>query len=163
MDARITIHKRSRTLLLHVGERLERTYPVALGRNCAADKAVEGDEATPLGEFFVCAKNPRSRFFLSLCISYPNAAHADRGLRCGLIDAREHAQIIDALSARRTPPQHTRLGGEIYIHGEVPGAAAPGAAAPGADTTRGCIALANPQMRRLYDLAPLGTPVVIEP
>ncbi len=157
-EIRIVVEKTARRLRVYAGDVVLIESRVAIGRNAAADKAVEGDEATPLGEFFVCAKNPRSRFFLSLCISYPNAAHADRGLRCGLIDAREHAQIIDALSARRTPPQHTRLGGEIYIHGEVPGAAA-----PGADTTRGCIALANPQMRRLYDLAPLGTPVVIEP
>src|SRR5208282_6499270 len=97
MDARITVHKGSRTLLLHVGERLERTYPVALGRNWAADKAVEGDEATPVGEFYICARNPRSKFFLSLCISYPNAEDAQRGLAAGLITAQEHAKILAAV------------------------------------------------------------------
>jgi murein L,D-transpeptidase YafK len=155
-EIRILVEKRARRLRVYAGEEVLIESRVAIGRN-AADKAVEGDEATPLGEFYVCAKNPRSRFFLSLCLSYPNAAHADRGLRCGLIDQLEHAQIIDALSARRLPPQHTRLGGEIYIHGEVPGAAA-----PDAEATRGCIAVANPVMRELYELAPLGTSVVIE-
>ncbi|MGO9425823.1 MAG: L,D-transpeptidase family protein, partial [Steroidobacteraceae bacterium] len=118
MDARITVHKGSRTLLLHVGERLERTCQVALGRNWAADKAVEGDEATPLGEFYICAKNPRSKFFLSLCISYPNAEDAQRGLAAGLISAQQHASILAAIRAHGIPPQRTRLGGEIYIHGQ---------------------------------------------
>ena len=100
--------------------------------------------------------------FLSLCISYPNAAHADRGLRSGLIDATEHAQIIDALAQRRTPPQHTRLGGEIYIHGEALGGDASAKDACGDDATRGCIAVDNSTMRKLFDLVPIGTRISIE-
>ncbi len=157
MDARITVHKGSRTLLLHVGERLERTYPVALGRNCAADKAVEGDEATPVGEFYICAKNPRSKFFLSLCISYPNAEDAQRGLAAGLISAGEHANILAAIRALRMPPQRTGLGGEIYIHGQ--DAAQPHGRSK--DWTRGCIALDNNSMQELYDRVGIGTPVLI--
>ena len=151
------IDKSARTLRLYAGERLERVYPVALGRNWAADKAVEGDEATPIGEFYICSKNPRSKFFLSMCLSYPNAEDAERGLTAGLITAQEHAQILTALAAKGLPPQRTRLGGEIYIHGEDP------AALTGApkDWTRGCIALANEAMQELYAQIPLGTPVVI--
>jgi murein L,D-transpeptidase YafK len=153
----IVVQKRARALLLYADGRLERTYPVALGRNWAADKAVEGDEATPLGEFYVCAKNPRSRYFLSLCISYPNAEDADRGLAAGLISAAEHAQIHEALRMHRIPPQRTRLGGEIYIHGASPVPTGPAHK----DWTHGCIALENPAMQELYDLVSVGTPVVI--
>jgi murein L,D-transpeptidase YafK len=153
----IVVQKRARALLLCAGGSLERTYPVALGRNWAADKAVEGDEARPLGEFYVCAKNPRSKYFLSLCISYPNAEDADRGLAAGLIDAAEHAQILEALRMRRMPPQHTRLGGEIYIHGAGPKPTGP----EHKDWTRGCIALENLAMQELYGLVSVGTPVVI--
>jgi murein L,D-transpeptidase YafK len=130
---------------------------VALGRNSAADKAVEGDEATPLGEFYVCAKNPRSRFFLSLCLSYPSAEDAARGLAAGLINPGEHSQILAALREKRMPPQHTRLGGEIYIHGRPPH---PQPGAP-KDWTRGCVALDNEAMQELYDRIDLGTPVSI--
>jgi murein L,D-transpeptidase YafK len=156
-DIRIVVEKTARRLRVYSGEAVLLDSRIAIGRNSGADKTVEGDEATPLGEFFVCARNPRSRFFLSLCISYPNAAHADRGLRDGLIDAEQHVQIIDALAQRRTPPQHTRLGGEIYIHGE-----APIGETRGDDATRGCIALDNPAMRALFDLTPLGTRISIE-
>lgn len=166
-EPRIVVEKSARRLRLYSGAALLLESRIAIGRNSGADKTIEGDEATPLGEFFICARNPRSRFFLSLCISYPNAAHADRGLRSGLIDAMEHAQIIDALAQRRTPPQGTRLGGEIYIHGEARGGDANADdaranEASGRDATRGCIALDNSTMRQLYDLVPLGTRISIE-
>jgi murein L,D-transpeptidase YafK len=118
---------------------------------------VEGDEATPVGEFYICSKNPRSKFFLSLCLSYPNAEDAERGLAAGLISAGEHADILAALREKRLPPQHTRLGGEIYIHGQDP---TPRLGGP-KDWTRGCIALDNAAMQLLYERIALGTPVLI--
>jgi murein L,D-transpeptidase YafK len=154
---RIVVEKAARLLRLFEDERLERSFPVALGRNAAADKAVEGDEATPVGEFYICAKNPRSKFFLSLCVSYPNLEDAERGLAAGLITPEEHAAIVTANRAKRLPPQHTGLGGEIYIHGQ-PARFESGRAK---DWTRGCIALENPAMRELYERAELGMPVLI--
>ena len=125
-----------------------------MGKNWAEDKAVEGDLATPVGEFYVCAKNPRSRYFLSVCLSYPDAEDARRGLASGLITAQEHALIIEAHRLGGMPPQHTRLGGEIYIHGGRDDRAA-------IDWTRGCIALDNAAMQILYDAVAIGTRVVI--
>jgi murein L,D-transpeptidase YafK len=159
IEHRINVAKRSRQLSLLSGPELVRTYPIALGRNSEADKSVEGDEATPLGEFYICAKNPRSRYFLSLCISYPNAEDAERGLAAALISADEHAQILDAVNARRTPPQKTRLGGEIYIHGHGHGNGNGGEPRG----TRGCIALNDADMQDLYDRVSIGTPVIIVP
>jgi murein L,D-transpeptidase YafK len=154
----IVVQKGARQLLLYEGGRLVAAHRVALGHNATADKCVEGDGATPLGDFYVCARNPESRFFRSLCLSYPNEEDAERGLADGLITPAEHAQILEALRARRMPPQHTRLGGEIYIHGEP----AAGAAHTLADWTHGCIALDNAAMLELYDRVALGTAVRIE-
>lgn len=153
-DYRIVVAKQARRLNLLSGSRLEHGYAIVLGRNSAADKSIEGDQATPLGEFYICAKNPRSKYFLSLCISYPNAEDAERGLTAGLISADEHRQILDALRARRMPPQHTRLGGEIYIHGR--------GAGDDSDGTRGCIALNNDDMQDLYDRVGIGTAISIQ-
>jgi murein L,D-transpeptidase YafK len=161
MSRLILIAKQARTLDLMRDHRLERRYSIALGRNAAADKSVEGDHATPLGEFYICAKNPRSRYFLSLCISYPNAEHARRGLASQLIGAEEYGQILDALRAGTMPPQHTRLGGEIYIHGR--GVKEPETASLEKDWTRGCIALDNSSMEDLYHRIEVGTPVRIDP
>lgn len=159
-DLEIIIHKQKRTLLLYREARLESTYAVALGRNWAADKAIEGDEATPLGEFYICAKNPRSKYFLSMCISYPNAEDAARGLAAGLITPEQQAEILAAIRERRAPPQRTPLGGEIYIHGQGSAQEANGRSR---DWTRGCIAMENAAMRELYDRVPMGTPVLITP
>ena len=152
----IVVQKARFRLVLAVRGRAEREYAVALGRNRAANKTVEGDLATPLGDFYVCVKNPQSKYFLSLCLSYPNAAHARRGLTAGLITLAEHAQILEAVRLGRMPPQHTPLGGEIYIHGR--GVAGRGSAA---ESTRGCIALDDADMREVYDAAAIGTPVAI--
>ncbi|HEY3851110.1 MAG TPA: L,D-transpeptidase [Steroidobacteraceae bacterium] len=156
----IIVRKEARRLVVLVDGREEGSHPVTLGRNWAADKAVEGDEATPLGEFYICAKNPRSKFFLSLCISYPNAEDAERGLEADLITPAEHTAILDATARRAMPPQNTRLGGQIYIHGEDPRAAAP-AGALVSSGTRGCIALQNSAMQELFDRTALGTLVII--
>jgi murein L,D-transpeptidase YafK len=156
MSCRIVVAKQARSLGLILDQRIERSYSIVLGRNAAADKTVEGDHATPLGEFYICAKNPRSKFFLSLCISYPNAEHAERGLAAGLITEEEYTQILLAVREKRMPPQHTRLGGEIYIHGhgapDIPSVK---------DWTRGCIALGNADMQELYGRVALGTEVSI--
>jgi lipoprotein-anchoring transpeptidase ErfK/SrfK len=62
--------------------------------------------------------------------------------------------------ARTMPLQHTRLGGEIYIHGH-PDQGTAGVSRP--DWTRGCIALDNAAMKDLYDRVELGTAVIIRP
>ncbi|MGD0502092.1 MAG: L,D-transpeptidase [Steroidobacteraceae bacterium] len=158
----IIVRKELRLLLVLVDGVQECAYPVTLGRNWAADKSVEGDEATPLGEFYICAKNPRSKFSSSMCISYPNAEDAERGLSANLITPAEHAAILEAICRQALPPQHTRLGGEIYIHGEDP--RPPEAdAGRGPRGTRGCIGLQNLAMRELFERTALGTPVIITP
>jgi murein L,D-transpeptidase YafK len=150
----IFIDKAARTLHIYRAAALARSVRVALGRNALANKVRAGDCATPLGEFYVCARNPRSKFFLSLCLSYPNREHALRGLQSGLINTREYTLILAALAQGRMPPQDTALGGEIYIHGELPA---------GRDWTHGCIALDNPSMQELFDIAAIGTKVSIRP
>jgi hypothetical protein len=77
-----------------------------------------------------------------------------------LITPAEHAAILDATARRAMPPQNTRLGGQIYIHGEDPRVAAPAGelVRPG---TRGFIALQNSAMQELFDRTTLGTPVII--
>jgi hypothetical protein len=86
-------------------------------------------------------------------ISYPNAEDAERGLAARLIDADEHRQILDAIRATGMPPQHTRLGGEIYIHGR--------GMHDDPQGTRGRIALNDDDMQDLYDRVGIGTSVTI--
>ena len=148
----LVVKKSARQLLIFDGEKLVKTYKIALGSNSADDKQIEGDHKTPEGDFYIAAKNPKSKFHRSLGLSYPNIEDARRGLREHLISQEECDEIALAIRENRLPPQHTALGGEIYIHGG-------GAEREG---TRGCIALANEDAEELFDALPRGIRVLIE-
>jgi len=150
---RIVVKKAERKLFLYSDDKLVRTYRIGLGLSPVGDKIRQGDRRTPEGDFYIFTKNDKSAFYLSLGISYPNAAHAARGLREGLITKAQYDAIKGALKAKKTPLQNTRLGGDIYIHGN----------GAGSDWTWGCVALEDRDVRELFQAIPLGTPVRIEP
>lgn len=150
---RIVIRKSERTLDLFDGERLLKQFRMALGLSPAGIKEKEGDGRTPEGEFYVFAKNPESKFHLSLGLSYPGREDAERGLKDGLISQEEHDEIVAAIAESRMPLQKTKLGGEIYIHG----------GGTASDWTEGCVALDNAEMTELFAAVPVGTKVTILP
>ena len=149
----IVVKKARRELLLYSSDKLVRTYHIGLGLSPVGDKVCAGDRRTPEGDFYIFTKNDKSAFYLSLGVSYPNTPHAERGLRDGLISRGQYQSIISAVKSKRTPPQNTRLGGDIYIHGN-------GAQS---DWTWGCVALENEDIRELFDAVTVGTPVTIQP
>ena len=149
----IVIKKSARTLELFDGERLIHSYKTGLGFTPIGDKEIEGDGKTPEGEFYVFVKNPQSKFYLSLGLSYPNTEDAKRGLAKKLISRAQYDQIINAIDRKQIPPQNTKLGGDIYIHG----------GGSGQDWTWGCIALENPDIKALFDAAAVGMRVNILP
>mgnify|MGYP006337032899 CR=1 FL=1 len=110
-----------------------RTYRILLGDAPVGHKRQQGDERTPEGRYRISFRNDRSRFHLSLRISYPN--EADR--------SQARARAVDP-------------GGDIMIHGNTP----PGYAR---DWTDGCIALTDRQIEEVWRLVPVGTPIVISP
>ena len=114
---RIVVYKKERKLELYSDKTLVRSYRVGLGFNPVADKQREGDGATPEGDFYVFVKNNKSAYYLSLGVSYPNVEDAERGLRDGLITQTQYNSIVNAHKRKVAPPQYTKLGGLIYIHG----------------------------------------------
>ena len=152
-EPRVVVEKGARRLRLYAGGEVVRFRRVVLGFEPAGDKARQGDGRTPEGDFFVCMKNERSKFYLSLGLNYPRREDAERGLRDGLITRAQYRGIVRAAAARRCPPWDTPLGGEIFIHG----------GGTSSDWTAGCVALENPEIRELFDSVPAGTPVRIEP
>lgn len=152
-EPRILVTKSARKLVIFDGEKLIKSYDIALGFTPMGDKEVEGDGKTPEGEFYIFTKNPESRFYLSLGISYPNEEDAKRGIEDGLISEEEHDAILSAVRKKGMPPQYTKLGGEIYIHGY----------GNMADWTSGCVALKNTDIKELFDALEVGTPVKIVP
>ena len=150
---RIVILKKKRHLQVFDGDKLIKTYRVSLGFTPVGNKIEEGDGRTPEGDFYIFTKNPKSQFYVSLGISYPGIDAAERGLRDGLIGDDEYNAIVEAIRERKMPPQKTRLGGEIYIHG----------GGTGKDWTYGCAAMTDHDAKELFDAIPVGTSVRIEP
>lgn len=152
-DARIEVLKAERVLRVYSGNALRKSYRIGLGGNPVAPKRRQGDLATPEGEYRITHRNPRSQFYLSLGVGYPNTGDAERGLRAGLITKAQHDAIVRADAAHRPPPSNTALGGDIFVHGR-------GSAS---DWTWGCIALDDADMKALYDAIEPGTPITIRP
>jgi murein L,D-transpeptidase YafK len=153
VDRHLIIHKAERKLELFDGEKLLRSYKIALGSCPVGDKEIEGDGKTPEGQYYVFVKNPESKFHLSLGLSYPSRASAERGLAAGVITRSEFNSIAGAHEHGTELPQKTRLGGEIYVHG--------GGSA--SDWTEGCIAMTDEEIEEVFAAVPVGTRVTILP
>ena len=155
----IRVDKSDRLVYVYKGAELIRTYPVDVSISDEDKVRLSGRNEQnhwriPEGVFFVARKNPNSRYYRAFVISYPNQAHAARGLRDGLISRGEYDAIVRADMAFREPPMGTPLGGLIEIHGNGSGRQRA--------WTRGCVALRNVHMSELWDWVHVGTPVIIE-
>ncbi|HEV2701804.1 MAG TPA: L,D-transpeptidase family protein [Steroidobacteraceae bacterium] len=137
---RVIVRKAERRLYLMRGDTVLRTYRVALGLNPVGPKEQEGDSRTPEGHYQLTRRNPRSEYFLSIQVSYPN----DKDLQ------RAHRN-------RLTP------GGSIMIHGLPNELRREPAYYEQRDWTDGCIAVSDSDMLEIWLMTPQDTPIDILP
>lgn len=155
----ILVDSRSDTLSVMEDGRVVQTFAgVAFGRGGVATYRRSGDGKTPKGVFHVAWINPHSRYHLFFGLDYPTPLHAEEAYRRRLIDADTYRRIRRARARHELPPQDTRLGGHIGIHGT-------GDRDPDIhrlfNWTEGCVALTNEQVEQLARWVRLGTMVVI--
>ena len=136
----IVVEKGERRLTLYYRGFAVRKYRVALGKNPVGDKISIGDFRTPEGLFYIIGRNPQSKFYKSLEISYPDSAHEQRAWKLGV-----------------SP------GGNIMIHGLPPHQAKLGAAHALADWTEGCIAVTNAEIDEMWRAVEMGAVINIKP
>lgn len=135
---KVLVKKTERRLyLLREGQVIE-DYRIALGGNPTGHKRQEGDCRTPEGHYRLDWRNPRSRYYLSIHISYPDQ------------DDRRWAQV------RGVAP-----GGNIMIHGLPNWRGWWYTLLVNRDWTLGCIAVSNPAMVEIWWAVPDGTPIEI--
>src|SRR5689334_3545596 len=80
---KILIVKSTRTMTLLNGDKILKTYRVALGTVPVGPKRVEGDHKTPEGNYVIDSRNPQSQFHMALHISYPSAADQQKARKLG--------------------------------------------------------------------------------
>lgn len=136
---RIVILKSAHTMTLMSGDRVIKTYKVALG-DPQGPKMQQGDKKTPEGVYFVDGKNAHSLFHRALHLSYPNAADRERARGLGV-----------------------NPGGDIEIHGLPKQYAWMGASHRSVDWTTGCIAVTNAEIDEIWGEVKVGTAVEIRP
>ena len=137
---KIVVRKSDRKLELLQHGTVVRTYKVALGLNPIGTKERSGDFRTPEGSYRLVRRNPRSDFFLSMQVSYPNEA--------------------DLKHAKRN---HWDTGGSIMIHGLPNQLKHDPSYYESRDWTDGCIAVSNSDMLEIWLLVPDNVPIDILP
>jgi len=139
---RVLVKKGERKMQLIKDGAVHREYRIALGDSPNGHKLQEGDERTPIGDYVLDWRNPRSSFYKSIHVSYPNEN--------------------DRMFARA---MGIEPGGMIMIHGRPNWLTSPRLAKEydGRDWTDGCIAVTNPEMDEIWALVKDGTPIRILP
>ena len=138
---RVVVEKSKRKLyLVRNGEKF-REYPILLGAMPRGPKMQAGDLRTPEGVYTLDWRNPKSRFYKAMHISYPSPSDRERAQEKG----------VDP-------------GGMVMIHGEhyEPAMRRVLRRNP-KDWTEGCIALNNEHIDELWHTVPVGTPIEIKP
>jgi len=137
---RILVRKSERRLFLLRGSSVLRSYHVALGLNPVGQKERSGDFRTPEGNYVLARRNPRSDYFLSIEVSYPNEKDLRRA-------RRNHWNAGGSIMLHGMPNQ-PRMGPEYYETN---------------DWTDGCIALSDADMLEIWLLSRDSMPIEILP
>lgn len=145
--------------VIHNGEVQVRFYDISIGRGGAGLLRTVGDAKTPIGEFRVGWVNQDSRYRLFFGLDFPNLEYATRAYESQLIDSSDYYAIRTAVLEGRTPPQNTRLGGNIGIHGV--GREGNRGIHQSFNWTDGCVALTDEQVEVLAQWVGIGTKVII--
>ncbi len=136
----VVVKKSQRRLYLMDGNKIVRSYKIALGLEPVGPKERDGDFRTPEGWYRLVRRNPRSEFFLSIQISYPNTA-----------------------DLRRAQLHHWQPGGSIMIHGLPNHLKNSLRSYRRNDWTDGCIAVSDANIMEIWLLTRDGMPIDILP
>jgi murein L,D-transpeptidase YafK len=137
---RILVEKSIRRLSLLRDGIMIKSYRVALGGAPIGNKQQEGDNRTPEGIYKIDRRNEKSKFHLSLHISYPTPAE------------------IEAAEQRGVSP-----GGDIMVHGLPNGLGYIGSLHYQKDWTAGCIAVTDEEIEEIWNAVSDGTVIEIRP
>jgi murein L,D-transpeptidase YafK len=137
---KVVVIKGKRSLLLLKNGEVLKSYQVALGGNPVGPKTRQGDKRTPEGTYYLDRRNPHSKFYRSMHISYPNAKDIENARERGVSPGRD-----------------------IMIHGLPKGYGFLGELHTINDWTKGCIAVTDSEMDEIWTLVSDGTPIEIRP
>jgi murein L,D-transpeptidase YafK len=128
------------------GDRVVKTYPIALGASPSGPKQEARDNKTPEGEYTLLPHHQSPGYGECFYVCYPSEKDAEQGLARRLISAADRSAIVAATRAKAAPPAGTRMGGLILLHG-TKGQGVVGQTL--VNWTVGCVAMENPDLLEL--------------
>lgn len=134
----IFVSKSSKTMTLFSKTKKIKTYSISIGENQIGHKQQQGDNRTPEGLYYINDKNPNSKYYKNLSISYPNS--------------------IDKANAKKLKVD---AGGEIKIHGYSDTKGSTKEMFTKFAFTWGCIGVCNVDMEEIYNLVKIGATIFI--
>ena len=131
----LVVWKKKRVLALFKNSKMIKAYRIRLGFSPNGQKQQEGDGKTPEGKYYITHKNPKSKFYLSLGINFPNQFDKKRAQDKGLNPGSDI--FIHGLGKKN-----------VILHYLF-------------DWTEGCIAVTNKEIEEIYELVEPGTVLYI--
>jgi murein L,D-transpeptidase YafK len=160
-NLRIVVDRSSYRLELYSGNVFIKSYKTVFGKNPGKIKSAADDLVTPIGEYIICAIDNNNKYHKYLQLNFPNEKDAAEALKRGYINQNEFEVIMNSVEKNVCPPNSTRLGANIGIHGigdydiifrNLPFTF---------NWTNGSIAISNKNIDELSSIVKIGTPVKI--
>lgn len=161
-EYQLLISKKNNELIVEKAGEVVKKYRIATGKGGKGTKRKQGDSKTPQGVYRISKFKESDRFHYFIQLDYPNLVDAWYGYKNKVIDSKEFKRIASAYKNREIPPQNTKLGGFIGIHGLGQETKKKLAIHQAANWTEGCIALTNAEINDLRKFVDVGTAVIIK-
>ncbi len=137
----VLVKKSEKSLYLLRDGQVVKRYRIMLGPRPKGPKLQEGDERTPEGAYRLDRKNPNSRFYKSIRVSYPNPNDVERAQKFN-VDPGNNIMIH---GMKNSWNEKTMARAEKF------------------NWTDGCIAVKNSDMDEIWEAVDIGTPIEIQP
>jgi len=157
----LVISRSSQELTIMNGEEIIKHFRITYGKGGKGAKRLLGDKKTPLGVYKIVNFKGNSKFHYFMQLDYPNLLDAWYGYKNKVITANEFKNITTAIKNHDIPPQDTKLGGYIGIHGLGETTDQKLAIHNEVNWTQGCIAMTNEEINDLKRYVDIGTRVII--
>ncbi len=160
-DVSLIVDRKNYRIELYADKVFVKSYKAVFGKNSGILKSSAHDNVTPIGNYLVCGMDSSSRYHKFIHLNYPNERDAAEALKQSYINQDEFNAILLADKKNECPPEETKLGSLVGIHGigtyniifkNLPFTF---------NWTNGSVAVSNESIDELYSVVKIGTPVKI--
>lgn len=161
-DVHIEVDRRNYVLGLYSNSVLIKNYKAVFGKDYSKQIKLDGNDATPVGKYYICNIDSNSRYRKFLRVSFPNYYDLEKAFRLGFISKKNYDIIMDELNNSGCPGEGMKNIKVIGIHGigklnfifkNLPFVY---------NWTNGSVAVSNENIDEIFSVINIGTEVVFK-